>query len=156
MYVLAILAAEEDGGNASGGLIQIGILLLIPLAMYFLMIRPQRKRMRDQQAMQTSLEVGDEVMTASGIYGFITGFEEDIVWVEIDDDVQIRLARAAIQNKVDTSATPTPPAGPSEVTDDGDATDVDGRSAEEAPELTDGRAERPTSKRGRAARDDAE
>lgn len=101
MNVLAILAADE-GGNASGGLIQMGILLLIPLAMYFLMIRPQRKRMRDQQAMQSSLEVGDEVMTASGIYGFITGFEDDIVWVEIDDDVQIRVSRGSLQGKVRT------------------------------------------------------
>jgi len=151
---LQLLATEESSGGS--GIASLGILLLIPVAMYFLMIRPQRRRMREQQALQTGLEIGDEIVTTSGLYGFITGFEDDRVWVEIDDDVQIRLARAAIQNKVDTSATPTPPAGPSEVTDDGDATDVDGRSAEEAPELTDGRAERPTSKRGRAARDDAE
>ena len=70
--------------------------------MYFLMIRPQRRRMRDQQAMQSSLEVGDEVMTASGIYGFITGFEDDRIWVEIDDDVQIRVNRGFVQGKVDT------------------------------------------------------
>ena len=49
--------------------------------------------MRDQQAMQSSLEVGDEVMTTSGIYGFITGFEDDRIWLEIDDDVQIRVNR---------------------------------------------------------------
>ncbi len=50
------------------------------------------------------LEVGDEIVTNSGIYGFITGFEnDDRVWVEIDDDVQIRIARAAIQGKTDTS-----------------------------------------------------
>jgi preprotein translocase subunit YajC len=74
MHALALLAAEETT-NSSGGIIQIGILLLIPLAMYFLMIRPQRRRMREQQAMQSALQIGDEVMTSSGIYGFITGFE---------------------------------------------------------------------------------
>ena len=63
MHVLALLAAEDDAGSGAGGLVQIGILLLIPLAMYFLMIRPQRRRMREQQAMQSALEVGDEVMT---------------------------------------------------------------------------------------------
>lgn len=104
MHLLAILAAEsDDGGSGAAGLVQIGILLLIPLAMYFLMIRPQRRRMREQQAMQSSLEVGDEVMTASGIYGFITGFEDDRVWIEIDDDVQIRVNRGFLQGKVNTA-----------------------------------------------------
>ena len=115
MHVLALLAADDNNGSGAAGLVQIGILLLIPLAMYFLMIRPQRRRMRDQQSMQSSLEVGDEVMTASGIYGFITGFEEDVVWVEIDDDVQIRVNRGSLQGKVPTpggSATPSSPAKP--------------------------------------------
>ena len=111
MHVLALLAAEEDSGSGAAGLVQIGILLLIPLAMYFLMIRPQRRRMREQQAMQSELEVGDEVMTAAGIYGFITGLEDDIVWVEIDDDVQIRVSRGSLQGKVRTGpgATGTAP-----------------------------------------------
>ena len=90
---------------ARRGLIQLGILLLIPLAMYFLMIRPQRRRMREQQSMQSSLEVGDEVITTSGIYGFITGFDDDRIWIEIDDDVQIRVNRGVVQGKVDTGGT---------------------------------------------------
>ena len=49
------------------------------------------------------VEVGDEVMTTSGMYGFVHAFEGDIVWLEIDDDVQVRVARAAIQRKVDTT-----------------------------------------------------
>jgi preprotein translocase subunit YajC len=102
MHVLTILAAEDTGGG-SGALIQLGILLMIPLAMYFLMIRPQRRRARDQQSMQSSLEVGDEVLTTSGIYGFITGFEDDRIWIEIDDDVQIRVNRGFVQGKVDTT-----------------------------------------------------
>jgi preprotein translocase subunit YajC len=72
--------------------------------MYFLLIRPQRKRAKDQAAMQSALGVGDEVITTSGVYGFITGEEADLFWLEIDDDVQIRVAKAAIQRKVTTSA----------------------------------------------------
>jgi preprotein translocase subunit YajC len=107
MNLSSIIAANSSGGGG-GGLVSIGVLLLIPLAMYFLLIRPQRRRQRDQQSMQSSLEVGDEVMTASGIYGFITGFEDDKVWIEIDDDVQIRVNRGFLQGKVDTSGL-TPP-----------------------------------------------
>ncbi len=108
MHALMFLAADDSSSSGGGSFLSFGILLLIPLAMYFLMIRPQRKRMRDQQAMQTSLEVGDEVLTASGIYGFITAFEDDRIWVEIDDDVQIRVNRGFIQGKVDTSGAAAP------------------------------------------------
>jgi len=103
MHVLSILAQDDDAGSGGAAIVQLGIFLLIPLAMYFLLIRPQRRRQREQAALQSAIEVGDEVMTTSGVYGFVTGFDGDIVWLEIDDDVQIRVARAAVQRKVDTS-----------------------------------------------------
>ena len=104
--LLTILAnADDDGTGGSAAIVQLGILLLIPLAMYFLMIRPQRKRMREQAALQSALEVGDEVLLTSGMYGFITGFDDEqgIAWVEVDDDVQLRVLRSSITGKVDTS-----------------------------------------------------
>lgn len=94
-----ILEASSGGGSAAS-------LIILPLmmgGMYFLLIRPQRRRMRAQGSMQKSLGEGDEIITTSGMYGFITGFDGDIVWIEIDDNIQIRVARAAIQRKVDTS-----------------------------------------------------
>lgn len=99
----ALFAASSAGGGGAA-IVQLGIFLLIPVAMYFLLIRPQRRRQRAQAAQQSSIEVGDEIMTTSGVYGFVTGFDGDIVWVEIDDNVQIRISRSAIQRKVDTSA----------------------------------------------------
>ena len=77
--------------------------VLIGVAMYYLLIRPQRRRQREAMALQSSIEVGDEIMTTSGVYGFVTGFEGDIAWLEIDDNIQIRIARQAIQRKVDTA-----------------------------------------------------
>lgn len=96
-----VLTANADA-NAGGSIMSIGILLLIPLGMYFLLIRPQRRRAREQQALQKSITVGDEVLTTSGIYGFVTAIEtdSDVIWVEIDEDVQIRLTRGAISGKV--------------------------------------------------------
>ena len=116
LHALSFLASADDGGgSAGGGIIQLGVLLLIPVAMYFLLIRPQRKRVKDQQAMQSALGVGDEVVTTSGVYGFITGEEPDWFWLEIDntDDgspVQIRIAKAAIQSKVAGKAGQAEPA----------------------------------------------
>jgi preprotein translocase subunit YajC len=93
------ILASADGGGATSLI----ILLLIPLAMYFLLIRPQRRRMKEQQTLQRSIEIGDEVVTTSGIFGFVTGVEDDRFWLEIDDDVQIRIARAAVQSRVPTA-----------------------------------------------------
>ena len=109
MHLLTTLAEADDSSGGGAALVQLGILLLIPLALYFLMIRPQRRRMREQTALQSSLEVGDEVITTSGVYGFITGFDEDRVWLEVDEDVQIRLSRGAIAGKAPTT-TPAPEA----------------------------------------------
>ena len=97
---LSTIIAQESGGGGGGALIQLGILLLIPFAMYFFLIRPQRRRVREQQDLQRSIQVGDEVITTSGVFGTITGEDGDTrFWLEIDDDVQIRIARAAIQGK---------------------------------------------------------
>lgn len=98
MHLSPLLAASQ---NPLPSLI---IFMLIPVAMYFLLIRPQRRRQRETAALQSAIEVGDEIMTTSGVYGFITSFDGDIAWLEIDDNVQIRVARAAVQRKVDTAA----------------------------------------------------
>jgi preprotein translocase subunit YajC len=115
--LLATLAADDNGGGGGGAL---SILFLVAIAFggYFLLVRPQRKRQRQAMAMQSSLAEGDEVITTSGMYGFITGIDGDIVWLEIDDDVQIRVARQAVARKVDTSAPAEAPAA--DVADDSD------------------------------------
>ena len=117
MHSLFLLASSDDSSGGGAAIIQLGILLLIPAAMYFLMIRPQRRRMREQQSLQRSIDVGDEVVTTSGIYGFVTGVDGDKFWLEIDDDVQIRIARAAVASKVDTTAETTPAAATSDAAD---------------------------------------
>jgi preprotein translocase subunit YajC len=106
---LSTLLAQESSGGGGGAIIQLGILLLIPFAMYFFLIRPQRKRAREQQDLQRSIQVGDEVVTTSGVFGTITGEDGDSrFWLEIDDDVQIRIARAAIAGKANPDDEPAP------------------------------------------------
>jgi preprotein translocase subunit YajC len=82
------------------------ILLAIPAVMYFVLIRPQKRRQREQAAIMSAIGVGDEVVTTSGIYGFITAVEDDKFWLEIDENVQIRIAKAAVQGKVGDTGTP--------------------------------------------------
>jgi preprotein translocase subunit YajC len=101
MHALSLLAASDSGSGSLAGLFI--PMALIGGAMYFLMIRPQRRKMRASATLQSSIEIGDEVMTTSGVYGFVTLIDGDIAWLEIDDNVQIRIARQALQRKVDTS-----------------------------------------------------
>lgn len=119
VHFSAVLGATNNSGGGSA----LGLLLpflIMGVAMYFLLIRPQKRRQREQVALQSAIEVGDEIMTTSGLYGFVSAFEGDIAWVEIDDNVQIRVARQAIQRKVDTSkgesAVPTDDGTPSKQT----------------------------------------
>jgi preprotein translocase subunit YajC len=66
------------------------------LLMWLLLIRPQRRRQSAQVTMQQSLGVGDEVVTAGGLYGTVARLDEDEVAVEIADGVVVRIARRAI------------------------------------------------------------
>jgi preprotein translocase subunit YajC len=118
---LPLPAGEVESGSAGGAYIQLLMFILIPVGMYFLLIRPQRRRQREQVALQAAIGVGDEVITTAGLYGFVTGLEGDIVWLEIDDNIQVRMARAAIARRVDT-ADPAPPA---EAVEETGKTDVD-------------------------------
>jgi preprotein translocase subunit YajC len=68
--------------------------------LYVLLIRPQRQQARRHQDMLGSLKVGDEVVTAGGIYGEVTALDEDRVQLEVDADVKIAVARRAIASVV--------------------------------------------------------
>ncbi|OFW55676.1 MAG: preprotein translocase subunit YajC [Candidatus Solincola sediminis] len=74
------------------------ILLIVGLIVifYFMLIRPQQKRMRQQMELMGSLREGDDVMTSSGIYGTVSEVEEDTVILEVAEDVHIRLAKNAV------------------------------------------------------------
>lgn len=112
------------------------ILLLIVL-MYFMLIRPQQKRMREQQAMLSAVQEGDEVLTTAGIYGFITAMDGDVLWVEIAEGVEVRVAKGAVARRV---TAPDTLAGADETTDATPELDA----APEAPDADVDDATRPT------------
>jgi preprotein translocase subunit YajC len=94
-------------GAGSGGS---GFFLLIILAFGFLwlvLVRPQKKRQVAQQQMLAEIKVGDEVVTAGGIYGEVTEDAGDDVMVRIAPNVEVRIARRAIGGVI-------PPAAPDE------------------------------------------
>jgi len=80
-----------------------GFLLILVVMfgfMYLLLIRPQRAQQRRHKALLDNLKVGDEVITAGGIYGDVARIEEDKVHLLIAEDVEIEVARRSIATVV--------------------------------------------------------
>jgi preprotein translocase subunit YajC len=109
-------------GSGSGSYTTLLLFILIPLALYFLMIRPQQRRMKEAQAMQNGLAPGAEVMTSSGIYGTVAEVdtEEGTVSLEVSPDIYITFARGAVSRVI----TPAP-TDADEIGDDETDTDAD-------------------------------
>jgi preprotein translocase subunit YajC len=84
----------------------------IALLFWFLLIRPASKRQKELRRMQDALEIGDDVMLSSGIFGTLATIEGDNVHVVVADGVTIKVARGAIANVVPTeTATDVPEEG---------------------------------------------
>ena len=109
--------------------ISVFLLPLMFVAMYFLILRPSQRKAKAQRELGKSIDEGDEVMTGSGIYGFVTAIEGDVVWLEIADGVDIRVARAAISKKVPSTVA----TGPSDTAGDDDDDDGDGAVPDATP-----------------------
>ena len=74
------------------------IVLLVGLfaLMYFLFIRPQQRKLREHRELLSALDVGDEVLTNSGIYGVVSEFDGDTVFLAVADDVELKMSRESI------------------------------------------------------------
>ena len=87
---------------ASIGSIVLIVVMLI--ALYFFMIRPQKKQEKQQNEMRNSLQVGDEITTLGGIIGKVVSIKEETVTIETSHDrTKIRILRSAVRS-VDVKA----------------------------------------------------
>lgn len=78
---------------------------LLPLALligvfYFLLIRPQQRRVRQHRQLVQSIEVGDEVVTIGGMYGEVKRMDDSTMWIEVADGTVARFSRQAVSQKV--------------------------------------------------------
>ena len=75
-------------------------MIVIFAAFYFLLIRPQQKKQKAHAALVAALKTGDEVLTAGGILGKITGVSDHYVVVEIAENTEIKMQKASISQVV--------------------------------------------------------
>ena len=79
-------ATTPQGGDWMYYLVTFGPLVLIVVLMYFIMIRPQRKKQKEEQRMRNSIRVGDEITTIGGICGRVVNIKEDALVIETGAD----------------------------------------------------------------------
>ena len=91
---------ESDAGSFATSIWPMLIFIVLLFAMmYFIMIRPQRKRQREHQEFVEQMHRGDKVVTAGGIYGEIESVSEDNVVLKIEAGGTIRIAKSSILTK---------------------------------------------------------
>jgi preprotein translocase subunit YajC len=89
-------AYAQAGGSPEQSFIAFLPMIAIFVIFYFLLIRPQQKRAKEQKAMIEALGKGDEVVSAGGIVGKVVKLNENYVTLEIANGVEINLQRSAI------------------------------------------------------------
>lgn len=99
---IPVLVATDgtSDGQTSNFLSLLLPLLLIGAIFYFLMIRPQRRRMRDMDALRNAVTVGDEVRTVGGIFGTVREVDDDVVVIDVGGGTTLRLAKRAIAERL--------------------------------------------------------
>lgn len=101
-------AYAQDAVGAGSALASFVPLILIFAIMYFLLIRPQQKKVKEHRAMVEALRRGDQVVTQGGIVGKVTKVQEDgMVEVEIAEGVKVKVIRhtiATVMNKTEAAA----------------------------------------------------
>jgi len=105
MPVLADGAAAATAGKKPGlsPLVLIGGIFVI---MYFLMIRPQKKKQKEKMTMLSAVEPGDKIISIGGIYGEVKQVKDNSVRVQIDDHTRIELVKTSISTIIQKANAP--------------------------------------------------
>ena len=91
--------AQASGG---GGMEMIFMWFLILGAMWFFLVAPQRKKQKQHAKLIEELSSGDEIVTASGIYGTITNVKDDRFVVRIAENTKVEIQKSFIQGRIDS------------------------------------------------------
>ena len=102
MFITEAMAAAETAAAVepspmAGFILQ---LILVFAIFYFLLIRPQQKKMKEHEDMLNSIKPKDEIVTGGGIYATVVKAEEAVLTVKIADGVEVKISRSSVREKV--------------------------------------------------------
>jgi preprotein translocase subunit YajC len=90
-------SSSAQAGSMATSIITFGLIIVI---IYFLIIRPQRKRDKEAKEMLASIAKGDKIVTIGGIHGTVVAIREQTVVVKVDDNSRIEFTKSAISSVV--------------------------------------------------------
>lgn len=96
MFISNAYAQAAGAASTESSLMSFLPIILMFVVLYFVMIRPQMKRQKEQKAMLDALAKGDEVITAGGIAGKVTKVSDTFVSVEVSNGVDIQIQKSAV------------------------------------------------------------
>lgn len=94
--MIAAILWQTGTGGAGSSLGMFLPMLIVMGIFYVMLILPQQRQRKKTQAMLAALKNGDKVVTTSGIYGTVNGFDGEVVILRIAEQVKIRISRSAI------------------------------------------------------------
>jgi preprotein translocase subunit YajC len=99
MFALFLAQAPAPASPGSGllGLLPFVFIFVI---MYYVMLRPQMRRQKEQARLVSALKTGDRVVTSSGIHGLISNVKDTTVIVKVADNVKLEMEKTAVTNVV--------------------------------------------------------
>lgn len=100
LNTILLQAASGGSGAAGSGWSSMIMIIALIAIFYFFMIAPQQKKQKKINAFRDSLQKGDKVMTAGGIYGRIREIKDNYVMLEIDNNVTIKIDKNSIYQSV--------------------------------------------------------
>jgi preprotein translocase subunit YajC len=95
-FISDALAQEAPAAAGEPGMVNVVFLILLFVIFYFLLLRPQAKRAKEQKNMIGALSKKDEVVTSGGLVGRITKIDESFITMQIADDVQVQVQKTAV------------------------------------------------------------
>lgn len=98
------------GGSGGGGVSTLVFMGLLFAVMYFVMIRPQQKQLKEHRNLLAALKKGDDVVTQGGVLGKIHAITDKVVTVEIANGVRIRVLKSSIQARTNLTEEEVVPA----------------------------------------------
>ena len=100
LWAMGAPQGQPPQGGLIGFIISLLPLIIIFVIFYFLLIRPQQKRMKEHQKFLSELRPGQKVFTTGGIVGKIVKIEGNIVWLEVDKDTNIPVVKGYIAGPI--------------------------------------------------------